>query len=74
MKYTILSEKEANLLENIIVQYGRIITSQQILQVAKDYWDGKQAKNIITKLRKNGWLIRIKRGLSPQRSRNSTSS
>jgi predicted transcriptional regulator of viral defense system len=63
MKQTILSVKQSELLENLIVKHGQIVTSGQILSQAESYWDYKQAKNLVTKLVKNGWLIRIKRGL-----------
>lgn len=63
MNQTILSAKQSELLEKLIVKYGLIVTSVQIVEVAKDNWDYKQAKNLITKLVKDGWLIRIKRGL-----------
>ena len=63
MKQTILSVKQSELLENLIVKYSQIVTFDQIFNEAKNSWDYKQAKNLITKLVKNGWLIRIKRGL-----------
>ena len=63
MKQTILSVKQSELLENLIVKHGQIVTSGQILSQAEGFWDYKQAKNLITKLVKNGWLMRIKRGL-----------
>lgn len=63
MKQTILSTKQSELLENLIGKYGLIVTSVQIIETAKNNWDYKQAKNLITKLVKDGWLIRIKRGL-----------
>jgi hypothetical protein len=63
MKQTILAAKQSDLLENLIVKHGQIVTSGQIFKEAESYWDYKQAKNLVTKLVKNGWLIRIKRGL-----------
>jgi predicted transcriptional regulator of viral defense system len=63
MKQTILSLKQSELLENLIGKHGQIVTSGQILSQAEGLWDYKQAKNLVTKLVKNGWLIRIKRGL-----------
>ncbi len=63
MKQTILSAKQGELLENLIVKYGQIVTSGQIFKEAEGFWDYKQAKNLVTKLVNNGWLIRIKRGL-----------
>lgn len=63
MIQTILSSKQSNLLETLIVKHGQVVTSGQIYEEAGVYWDYKQTKNQITKLVKNGWLIRIKRGL-----------
>lgn len=63
MKQTILSVKQSELLENLIVKYGQIVTFSQIFQEAESSWDYKQTKNLVTKLVKNGWLVRIKRGL-----------
>ena len=63
MKQTILSAKQSELLENLIVKYSQIVTFNQILSEAQNNWDYKQVKNLITKLVKNGWLIRIKKGL-----------
>jgi len=63
MKQTILSAKQSELLENLIVKHGQIVTSGQIFSEAEGSWDYKQAKNLVTKLVQNGWLIRIKRGL-----------
>ena len=63
MKQTILSQKQSELLENLIGKYGLIVSSEQVIEFAKSNWDHQQAKNLITKLVKDGWLIRIKRGL-----------
>jgi predicted transcriptional regulator of viral defense system len=63
MKQTLLSVKQSELLDNLVVKHGQIVTSGQILSQAEGFWDNKQAKNQVTKLVENGWLIRIKRGL-----------
>lgn len=63
MKQTILSAKQSELLENLIAKHGQIVTFDQILSEAEKNWGYKQTKNLITKLSKNGWLIRIKKGL-----------
>lgn len=63
MNQTILSTKQSNLLENLIVKYGRIVTYNQIQKEAVDYWDYRQTKNLITALVNDGWLVRIKREL-----------
>ncbi len=63
MKQTILSTQQSILLENLIVTHGQIITSEQIYTQGKDMWNQKAMKNVVTRLTRNGWLIRIKRGL-----------
>ncbi len=63
MKQTILSVNQNDLLEVLIVKYGQIVTFNQIISESERFWDYKQAKNVITKLVKNGWLVRIKKGL-----------
>ena len=63
MNQTILSLKQSELLENLIVKYGQIVSFRQILQETKSLWDYQQTKNQVTKLVRNGWLVRIKRGL-----------
>ena len=63
MKQTILSTQQSALLEDLIVKYGQIVTSEQIYAQGKDVWDQQAAKNVVTRLTRNGWLIRVKRGL-----------
>lgn len=63
MKQTILSTQQGALLEDLIVTYGQIVTSEQIYAQGKNVWGQQVAKNVITKLTRNGWLIRVKRGL-----------
>lgn len=63
MKNTILSKKDANLLGEVIVRYGRLVSFEQLKQVfGKDY-SVQEIKNRVSLLAKLGWLIRIKRGL-----------
>ena len=63
MIQTILTAKQSELLENLIARHGQVVTASQVFDEAGRYWDYKQAKNMITRLVKNGWLIRIKRGM-----------
>src|SRR3989338_7943573 len=63
MKQTILSAKQSELLENLIVAYGHIVTSEHIYNKAKLLWNETQVKNVVTKLTTDGWLIRLKRGI-----------
>lgn len=63
MKQTILSTQQSALLEDLIVKYGQIVTSEQIYAQGKGVWDQQVAKNVVTRLTRDGWLIRVKRGL-----------
>lgn len=63
MKYTILSAQESQLLESLIVKCGQIVTTADIAAEAKTSWGEKFVYDVITRLAKRGWLIRIKRGL-----------
>lgn len=63
MKQTILTIQQSTLLEDLIVKYGQIVTSEQIYVQSKGAWDRNVVKNVITRLTRNGWLIRVKRGL-----------
>ena len=63
MKKTTLATKDGDLLEILIAKYGKVVTASQIEAEAKHTWDYQQTHNRIQQLVKNGWLIRIKRGL-----------
>lgn len=63
MKNTNLTDKDAELLETLIAEYGKVAAVKQIEAAAKNSWDYQQLHNRIQKLVKNGWLVRIKRGL-----------
>ena len=62
LKRTILSEKELNLIENLISKYGSIVTFDQITSILRNEMNHQVIKNLINKLSGNGWLVRIKRG------------
>lgn len=62
MKKTILSEKELSLIEEIIERYGLIAAFEQIYNILEKQISRQSAKNLINKLTKNGWLVRIKKG------------
>lgn len=63
MQKSILAAKDGNLLEKLIAKYGKVVTVSQIEVEARHTWDYQQTHNRIQQLVKNGWLIRIKRGL-----------
>ncbi len=58
-----ISTKSSELLENLIIKYGQIITAQHIFSEASAFTNHKQTQYLITTLVKQGWLVRIKKGL-----------
>lgn len=62
-KNTLLSKKDARLLENLIVRYGRIVSFDQIKEVFKEAYSLAGIRNRASLLAKLGWLLRLKRGL-----------
>lgn len=62
-KRTILSEKESNLIEEIIAKYSTIVNFEQIYSILEGKITRQGTRNLVNKLSKNGWLVRIKKGL-----------
>ncbi len=62
-KSTILSQKDARLLEETIVRYGRIVSFVQLKQIFKKDYSLAETRNRVSLLSKVGWLIRLKKGL-----------
>lgn len=60
---TILSKKDAQLLEQAIGQYGHIASFDDLKQVFKGEYKDSEIKQKIARLAKRGWLIRVKKGL-----------
>jgi len=58
-----ISSRNSELLENLIIKYGQIVTASQIFSEASVLFNHKQTRYLITILVKQGWLIRIRRGL-----------
>ncbi len=58
-----ISTKDSQILENLIIKHGQIITSQQIFSEASAFLSHKQTQYLITTLTKQGWLMRLKKGL-----------
>jgi len=59
---TILSQKDLSLLENVIIKFGRIVSFDQIQDVAGETYSRAQLRNRIALLAKKGWLLRLKKG------------
>ncbi|MBI5022851.1 MAG: hypothetical protein HZC05_01625 [Candidatus Magasanikbacteria bacterium] len=63
MKSTILSEKDAKLIEKAISQHGRILNTLALSKIFEEEYSSASAHNRINFLVKAGWLRRIKKGL-----------
>ena len=56
-----LSNKELDLIENLIFERGSLVTFDNIYQKLGKNKTKQEVKNIISKLVKKGWLVRIKK-------------
>lgn len=63
MKNTILSEKDAKIIEKVILKYGRIVAVNDLMKVFTDDYNKTSAHNRIQILARAGWFLRVKRGL-----------
>ena len=63
MKRAILTEKEGNILDNIIVKFGMVVAFQQILDELKGELNREYVRKMVSKLVENGWLVRLKNGV-----------
>ena len=62
-KKTILSEKESQLLEDLLVRHGSIVTFENIYNLLKKSQTRQTTRNLAKKLVLNGWLGRIEKGV-----------
>ena len=63
MKSTILSEKDARLIEKAILQYGRILSIHDLMGIFQREYSKASAHNRINLLARAGWFRRLKQGL-----------
>jgi predicted transcriptional regulator of viral defense system len=63
MKKTILSERDLLLIEDIITKYGLIVSFDQIYSLFPENKDRQSVRKLVNKFTKNGWLVRIKKGI-----------
>lgn len=63
MKNTILSLKDAKMIEKVLLKFGRIVSIDDLLEVFTTEYSKASAYNRIQTLYKAGWFLRIKRGL-----------
>jgi len=63
-KNTILSKKDSRLLEDVVLAYGQVATTDQLGKVFEQAYARKSDRiRRISVLAKAGWLVRIKKGL-----------
>ncbi len=61
MKRTLLTSRDSAILEEALAKFGNIVTTRDLYSILKDA-SKAQALNIISRLAKRGWLVRIKHG------------
>lgn len=62
-KNTILSQKDLELLESIVLRYGRIVSLEQIHKGIGESTSVGAVRKRVAQMAQAGWLIRLKRGL-----------
>lgn len=62
IKNTILSQKDLDLLEAIVLHYGKMVTFDQIQAVISKDTSRGAARKRVAGMSKAGWLIRLKKG------------
>jgi len=62
-KNTILSKKDAELLEDVVVRYGRTVNIDDLYKVFGKTYNVHETRKRVSFLSRTGWLQRIKKGL-----------
>jgi len=62
MKNTILSEKDARIIERIILKVGKIASTKDLIKIFIEEYSRSSAQNRIQMLAQAGWFLRIKKG------------
>jgi len=63
MKRSILSEKEAFIMETIIIKYGSVVSFDQVYELLKSEYSRGYIREIVSRFVKNGWFVRLKKSL-----------
>ncbi|MFH0923548.1 MAG: hypothetical protein V1825_02330 [Candidatus Falkowbacteria bacterium] len=63
MKNTILSKKDVKIIEQVILRFGRIVSTDNLMSVFTGEYSEASAHNRIQVLYEAGWFLRIKKGL-----------
>ncbi|MFH1838360.1 MAG: hypothetical protein ABH808_02610 [Candidatus Kuenenbacteria bacterium] len=62
MKNTILSKKDAKIIEKIILKIGKIASTKDLMKIFTKEYSQSSAHNRIQMLARAGWFLRIKKG------------
>lgn len=62
-KDTILSQNDLDLLEAVVLRYGKVVTLAQVQAVAGDNATRGAVRQRVAQMSKAGWLVRLRRGL-----------
>ena len=69
-KNIMLSKKDAGLLEDVIVRYGRIVSFDQVKETFNKAYSTARIKARVSLLTELGWLVRLKTCPSPDEIQN----
>jgi predicted transcriptional regulator of viral defense system len=59
---SILTKTQADILNEVTLRYGDIITFDQIVEVFGETYSRDYLKQVVSRLVKNGWLVRLRKG------------
>lgn len=60
---SVLTQSEADLLGALAEKYGAVVTFEQIFCVLKKKKSRQEVRDIASKMKRNGWLFRLKKGV-----------
>jgi predicted transcriptional regulator of viral defense system len=63
MENTILSKNDAELLEDVIAKYGRIVDIDDLYKAFEKHYNTQATRKRVSLLSQKGWLQRIKKGI-----------
>jgi predicted transcriptional regulator of viral defense system len=58
-----LSRSDTELIGKTVEAYGKVVNTDELLEIFQSKYDKTSAHSRIQLLSKNGWLLRIKQGL-----------
>jgi len=59
---SLLTQAQANIIDEVSLKYGDIITFDQVVEIFGQTYSRAYLKRVVSQLVKNGWLVRLKKG------------